>query len=415
MKQILLYVLLTALVLFLLIRGIIPAMVSVGTDFPNYYTSARLLVEGKDVSRLYDDNWFQEQIHGYGMNQLGKFSPFPPMTAVVMTPLVFFSPENALRLWTVINLVLLAVAIVLVSRIANQSLLWGAFLFLLSGHALANNFRFGQVYLILTILVMLGYRYWINGEQKKTGLLLGLGAAIKYFPILFVVEFVARREWKTVFFAALTVILVSAIGIVVLGPSVNGQFALNVLGHHLQGDIQNPFSPIFQSWNSLFRRWFIMDQTRNPDPLFSSSTAYVSSLCTIYGLVVTSIVLVFKASTRKFGGDAQSVHFALLAIAGLLLLPASATYHFLLLSLPVALLLRGNDWTIPQWGLAILYCFIGFIPYHFFERFESAGLLTLLAYPRLILMSFLYIFAIMIAWSGPLHFTERINNVRFES
>lgn len=391
---------LIALALFLLIRGVLPAMGAVGTDFPNYYTSSKLLVAGTDLSRIYDDNWFQKQIYGYGMDQLGKFTPFPPITAFIMTPLVFLSPENALRVWTVFNFALLILAVFLLSRITNRSWLWSVLLFLLSGHALANNFRFGQFYLILAVLVLAGYRYWIQGEHIKGGVMLGIGAAVKYFPILFFLEFIGRREWKIVLSGFVTIGVLTAISVIVLGPAVHKQFLLHVFGQHIQGNIQNPFSPTFQSWNSLFKRLFIFDSELNPKPVLNSSVAYVICLSSIYAVVAVLLVSALRQSNLRFGESGRDIQFALLGIAGLLLLPASATYHFLLLALPVALLLYGKAWTIPQQVLAVLYGLIGFIPYRYFERFESAGVLAVLSYPRLILMSGLFATAIAIAWMG---------------
>jgi hypothetical protein len=395
------YISLAGLGLFLLIRGVVPAMESVDTDFPNYYTSARLLVDGGDMSRLYDDSWFQIQIYKYGMNQLGKFAPFPPITVFIMTPLVLLSPDNALRVWTLFNVFLLLLAIYLVSRITNRSWLWASILVLLSGHALANNFRFGQFYLLLTVLVICGYRYWIQGEQVKSGMLLGIGAAVKYFPILFFLEFIRRREWKIVLAGALTITLLTTAGIVVLGPALHEQFLHQVLGHHLAGNIQNTYSPAFQSWNSLFRNLFVFDPLRNPKPLVDSSTAYLLSLCCVYGLVIISLVVALLQLKHRTAISSQNIQFSLLGIAGLLLLPASATYHFLLLALPVALLLDGKEWTIPQKSLGVVYGFIGFIPYHYFEQFQSRGILTVFSYPRLILMTGLFMVAIVIAWTGP--------------
>ena len=402
------YISLAGLSLFLLIRGVVSAMESVDTDFPNYYTSARLLIDGGDLSRLYDDSWFQNQIYKYGMNQLGKFAPYPPITAFIMTPLVFFSPGNALRVWTLFNVVLLLILVYLMSRITNRSWLWAAILVLLSGHALANNFRFGQFYLLLTVLIISGYRYWIQGEQVKGGMLLGIGAAIKYFPILFFLEFIGRREWKIVLAGVLTITFLTTVGIIVLGPALHEQFLLHVLGQHLEGNIEDPFSPTFQSWNSLFSRLFIFDPTRNPNPLIDSAAAYGLCLCSVYFLVVISLIVAFSRSNHRFGDSARNIQFALLGVSGLLLLPASATYHFLLLALPVALLLNGKEWTFPQKMLAVLYGLIGFIPYRYFEQFESKGILTVFSYPRLILMSGVFVAAIAVAWAGPSNFSQGI-------
>ena len=56
-------------------RGVLPSFAGPETDFPNYYTASRLLLEGADANRLYDSIWFQEQMVRFGFEQKGKFSP----------------------------------------------------------------------------------------------------------------------------------------------------------------------------------------------------------------------------------------------------------------------------------------------------------------------------------------------------
>src|SRR5436190_11377761 len=80
----------------------------------------------------------------------------------------------------------------------------------------------------------------------------------------------------------------------------------------------------------------------------------------------------------------------LLLLSALALLPASASYHFVLLSVPIILLLSinflGRTETI---FIIVVYVLIGIIPYgKFFAFAERAGLVF--AYPRLWLISILY-------------------------
>ncbi len=395
------WIVLAALALFFLGRGVVPALEGVNTDFPNYYTSARLVVGGLDVSRLYDDDWFQEQIRQYGMDQMGKFSPFPPVTALVMIPLTFLSPANALRVWTFLDLAMLAYAVLLVNRIAAKPWYWGTALVLFSGHALANNFKFGQIYLGLTLLMLIGYLSWIQGKSTRSGIAFGIGAAVKYFPIIVLIEFAQRRQWKLMAWFLVTVGLITLLGVTIIGFDVHVQFLQTVLGRHLSGDIQDPFSPTFQSWNSLFRRIFIYDPIRNPTPLVNSALGYGMALASVYISTVLFLAAGLIQARRKSESFADSVQFALVCIGGLLLLPASATYHFLLLVPPLAILLKGTPWTFAQKSLAVLYASIGFLPYHSLEALAGKTHLFLLAYPRLILMIGVFAASLAIARQGP--------------
>src|SRR5262249_8292063 len=101
-------------------KGIIPALTEIGSDFPNYYTASRLLLQRKDVSRIYADGGFQSQIEGYDIHQAVKFSPFPPVTAFVMLPLAPLPPLTALRIWTLVNVGALLGGIMLLSNICEK-------------------------------------------------------------------------------------------------------------------------------------------------------------------------------------------------------------------------------------------------------------------------------------------------------
>jgi hypothetical protein len=118
------------------------------------------------------------------------------------------------------------------------------------------------------------------------------------------------------------------------------------------------------------------------------------------------VIASFRHSNLRYAEHAGEVQFALLTVAGLLLLPVSATYHFLLLALPVAILLSGKHWSAAQKLLVVLYGLIGFIPYRFFDRFNSSGALVLLSYPRLILMCGVFATSVAIAWTGPLNLSQ---------
>ena len=198
MKTIFLNVGLIVLTIFFIWKGLIPAYTSLQTDFPNYYTSSRLVLEGNHFEKFYDDVWFQEQIHRFGINEQGKFSPFPPLTTLVFLPIAKLEPLLAKQIWTTINLLLLVFNIVLVSSILKTNWKIPLLIFLLSGLALINNFRFGQLYLLLTFTITLGYYLFTQNEKTLSGIMFGLFIPIKYFPLIYIVYFAFKREWKVV-------------------------------------------------------------------------------------------------------------------------------------------------------------------------------------------------------------------------
>jgi hypothetical protein len=385
------YSFLALLTAHLVWRGLVPAFTAVDTDFPNYYVASQLALEGQ-FDRVYDDVWFQEQIRSAGMASMGKFSPYPPITAFVMMPLAWLGPLNALRAWTVINIGVLICSIMLLSQMLKKDWLWSALMLLLSGHALVNNFRFGQFYLILSLLTLWSFSLWQRDRKVASGVLMGIGAALKYFPILFLPLLMFRKEWKIAAGMVGTIIALSIVSIVVLGLEPHRRFIEATLVPHLQGNIQNRFSMNFQSWNSLFARLMIFDSTLNPQPVLNSPIWYAFGLVASYTSVVTLLVLGMKRAAQIWKDRALNVQFALLCIGGIVLFPASATYHFLLLSVPVSILLAlgKKTWSIEQKIILGLYVCIGFIPYSLLREFDGKGLLTLLAYPRLLMTTMIF-------------------------
>ncbi|MBI4428020.1 MAG: DUF2029 domain-containing protein [Ignavibacteriales bacterium] len=389
------YLLFGLLCVYLLWRGIIPGFTKIDSDFPNYYVSSKLLIDGGGTDSLYEDKWFQKQIDAQGMHQEGKFSPFPPPTVFLFIPFAWLPPLAALQVWTVINILLLAVSIWLISQITRWDWIWSSCFLLGSGHAIINNFRLGQFYLVITFLTLAAYVLTSKERNFLAGFLLGIGAAFKYFPAIFLPAYKEGRYRNAIIACVISIVAVYLLSIAILGASVHQQFFSSVFVHHLSGDIQNPFSFVFQSWNGLLNRFFVFDSQLNPSPMIDAPLFSKLILYVIYGTVALSTVYAFFKLRDAAHIDEFAAEFALLGITALTLLPASATYHYLLLALPVALLLTiSTPWSFEQKAILTLYFLIGFIPYGLLGEFETRGLLAVLAFPRLLCMTLIFFFSI---------------------
>jgi len=398
-------VLFAGLALLLWVRGIAPAVSRVDTDFPNYLTAARIVVDGGPATRLYDDAWFQTQMRDYGIGdpQFGKFAPFPPPTALLLVPLARLQPLDALRVATGISLLCLGCSILLLSRILGRSpAAVGAFV-LLSGFATYSVLRFGQPYILVSLSCILGYFAYRRGWPLLAGACFGLFVPIKYFPIVFLLYFLWRRQWRVVLGGGACAAAVVLVSIAVLGWPVHQQYFTSILGSHLTAHLsmQNPFSASFQSFDTLFRRLFVFDAAWNPHPWLAlpalQGIAVAATKLGILAVALASLV----ALARYDSEDSVAPSIGLLGILVLLLAPATATYHFILLWLPTALLL---DWLLRAGArmhaavLLGLYSLIGFCPYGHTLPFEGRGGLTLLAFPRLFLLLAMFITCVHFVW-----------------
>ncbi|NLU82897.1 glycosyltransferase 87 family protein [Rhodococcus sp. HNM0569] len=128
---------------------------------------------------------------------------YPPLAAVVFAPLAFVPLPVAGVVLTVASIALLAVVIVVTLRslgFADRSILmWGTLGALAVAFALepvSSTFDYGQINIVLMALVV------VDCLAERTpwprGMLVGLAAAVKLTPAVFVLFFLLRRDWRAV-------------------------------------------------------------------------------------------------------------------------------------------------------------------------------------------------------------------------
>lgn len=390
LPAILLLVPLTAL---LVARGVAPALTAIGSDFPGYLTSAKIVADGGQVDRLYDNQWFQEQMRLYriGEPSEGKFAPFPPPTALLLVPLAALTPINALRAMTALSVLCLAGSIVVLARLLDWGMIETTTFILLSGYAVSNSLRLGQPYIVCSLLCILGFYAYRKDRPIAAGVCFGLFSPIKYLPVGYLAYFAWRRNYKVVLGGAVAICAIGALSIGILGWKIHEEFLTQVLGHHLIGQLglQDPFTASFQSFDSLFRRLFVFDAAFNPHPVAAAPMLQVAAVAAVKLSLLAAAAAALLKLARGNAGAAVGPSLGIVGILILLIAPATATYHFVLLWLPVALLLdHFLTAHAPRYayGLLGLYTLIGFCPYGHAHRFEGRGALTVLAYPRLFLL-----------------------------
>src|SRR6202042_769991 len=79
------------------LKVLVPAALRPETGgFSAYYTAARLLLEGADISRVYDDAWFQSKIEAFGLRHVRDiFNVQPPTMTLLLVPVAWLPPLAA--------------------------------------------------------------------------------------------------------------------------------------------------------------------------------------------------------------------------------------------------------------------------------------------------------------------------------
>lgn len=148
---------------------------------------------------------------------------YPPVAAVLFTPLTAVDLTLVERLWTVFNLTLaVLLAVLLVRRgygargVPAQVVLAAATsVVLLQSLPVQANLVNGQVSLLLVVLVLVDVDR-LGDRSRFGGVLVGVATAIKLTPGLFVVHDLVNRRWRRVVGAVAGFGVLTLVGLVVL-------------------------------------------------------------------------------------------------------------------------------------------------------------------------------------------------------
>lgn len=139
---------------------------------------------------------------------------YPPFGALVMTPLAILPEGWVYPIWTLTSLTALVVVVVisfkaLISRTDHRVSRVGLVVTITATAValtpVANALGMGQLGIMLTAACLIDVVVLGRRASKWQGVLIGITAAIKLTPALFIVYFLARRQWRAALTSSLTV------------------------------------------------------------------------------------------------------------------------------------------------------------------------------------------------------------------
>jgi hypothetical protein len=318
-------------------KGVLPGWRILHTDFPNYYLVARLLREGYSLDRIYDWVWLQRIKDHWGIDQsLVGFAGLTPFSALPILPLSVFSALNAKRLWIVANLLLLGASVEVLHRTTTLGRRRVWLLCLLCFFPLRTDFLLGQMHLL--VLALLVFAYALNRKQKHLacGACLGIAGMLKIYPLLLAGYFVWKKQWRALLALCCATAFLVGIGTIALGVGIVHTYFTDVLPRSLVGEVLDPYSAQSNSMAALFHKLFIYEPQLNPAPVSNSPLLY-SFFYPLWQVAVLAPLFIFM-DPEKRGADREQLHWAAWVFALLLLSPVPASYHFVVMMLPMVLL-----------------------------------------------------------------------------
>lgn len=311
-----------------------PSMV----DLDVYRLTAEAVLAGHDIYAVRTPVWELPFI-------------YPPIAALLLTPTAPL-PVTAVRMvWLLLNV--LALLLVLHRAGVRRGGVTGivAALLVAAFEPIRTTLGYGQVNLLLMACVVADVLPGDDpsgrerGRRLPRGILLGLAAAIKLTPLLFVAYALLMRRWRVAVVAMLSFVALTGMGHAVL-PNASVEFVGKVLHNDLYGD---PNYIGNQSLVGALGRVGALDRLVAPLGLTARAVGLAAgAAAALVGLL---------AATRLAERRAEVLAVGTVGVATCLASPISWTHHYVWAVLLMVGALVPSGARVPVWlrGLAAVW------------------------------------------------------------
>ncbi len=275
-------------------------------DLKIYYRAVKYWVDGGDLYSYAQPDSL--------MGSLGF--TYPPLSAVLMAPMATLAWESV----QVITVCAIAIAAFIMMGLMLQDsvLLKGARGLMIVGVATAAGFLFepvrqtiayGQVNIFLGLLVIFDLLFLARKAPRWVGVGIGLAAAIKLTPAIFIVYLVVTKRWRAAIVACITA-AVASLAAAFFAPHEVWEFFTKTLWDTSR--VGHPDSVFNQSINGLLAR------IASPDEPSKPLWALLIVLVAGFGF--------WRARKLYLAGD-DLAGLTVTGIVGLMMSPVSWTHH----------------------------------------------------------------------------------------
>ena len=330
------------------------------TDFDTYYYAGRDILT--DVS-VYTEH---EGISPY---------IYPPFFACLIAPLTLLSMEAASVFWYILNLALFFLSLLLSFRLIFNGKLKGInpnallsapviLFFIITIGLFIDNISMLQANISILFLVLAGLYFFKKKMDLPASFFLGLAISIKVIPILFLIYFIVKREFKMAVFTALWTGLFSYVVPAAFMGADNAWVSLDMWSKSMlfKSMSNNPnfdmliymFNPQNQSVTASFSRWFMKNDfliihfKRMAHEYYaflipwtlSMTRESVFFISKIFTFLVGAVTFLFCfGKIKKRSDHLLNYEYALMFLLSLIANPVLKTQQMIFLLFPALLLL----------------------------------------------------------------------------
>lgn len=285
---------------------------TIGGDFTMYYAAANALRLNPHAN-IYSLATIRAA-YGGGCGQPPTTTyPYQPLLALLLEPVTLLSCSTALYAWWQLSFLLWGIVTYWFARDATKAYGPGRGLLVgvicLSFRPIWDGLEHGQLHILVLFVFVLASRLIARHWPQCAGGALALGVALKYFPAVVIVYYLARGRWRVALGAAVTGFALLAAELLIVGPTT------------LLGSIHGATADV-ATYSALHRNWL--------------SNIPAGVILARLMLVVTFAVIVALAWRRRPSSDALGEGWVLCAA---LLVAPLAWYHYLTWLLPLVIAL----------------------------------------------------------------------------
>jgi hypothetical protein len=361
---------------------VVPAVQRDGA-FATYYTAASLVVDAPQwLPSIYDNGWFNRQIHATGFPHINDiYNVNPPTMGVMLAPLALLPVAVARLVWVGLNLGALVGGVALLCRGLGLTRGWILPLVALAAltEPVRHHFARNQAYLLLFAGLCAFIRSWLSSRTDRAGVALGLMLGFKTAGAWILLLGMLRRDWRLVGAAVVT-----GAGLILLALPLTGVAVWAAYVQRLPDLATMPtrYVTAYQTVVGLFGHLLVFDARWNPGPFMTLplAAAVISG-----AIIVASLLLSLAVRPRGDDCRARAVHVAMMAALVVTISPFAEEYHYVLVlpSLAVAWWWALSTRLGAAWWAALAAATSALVlPLPYEHPMFNAGLMAVFAYPR---------------------------------
>jgi hypothetical protein len=350
-------------------------------DFNFYLYAFNVVLH--DPARLYDHEALVAFLQGMGARSTGDdiFYAYPPQFALVFAPLALLTPLAAKIVWVSVSVVLFAVGVYLVIRMAYRGGERGVDLLLVAvvllSFPLVEDTYDGQSNELLFFLLVATFALIERGKGYTAGLFLGFAMAIKLTPLAVAGLLLLRREWRTFVMASVVAIALTLI--------TGARLGFDVLWHYFVSDMPRLNSMALAMsgggapMNNALRGALQTLSATLGMPMSAALLSFVSHALVLAACVLSAYLVFRRHRDRR-------IDYALAAMTMLIAYPILEPIHMVLALLPLLILLgtafeaRGGQLSALGPRLEMLLAAVVVVLLFFAAKFVSYTVAALIIY-----------------------------------